>query len=459
MKTTLGRPIVVTLLALLVHAADSKLTPPMQSILDAISANSLRGHLSFIASDALEGRETPSRGLDVAAEYIAAQFRRAGLDPAAGDSYFQTAKLLVREQNPDDFLFVVTAGGKTLKISSNSTRILPEKALALDDVPLTVEKSVIHIGGVVLRMVNDPRRKEVLDAEIMQAAGDTIESPELVDLLKNSGAARATLHVGPRIERPATARNVAGILQGSDPVLRDTYVMASAHYDHLGMRIGASKPGEDVIFNGANDDGSGTVSVIEIAAAMARQNPRPKRSIVFVAFFGEELGNFGSAYYARHPLAPLAKTIADVNIEQVGRTDDSEGAEISKATVTGFDFSTMTKTLVEAGNLVGLHVHPRKRGDFFFLYSDNAALAAAGIPAHTFGVGLLFPDHHQVGDEWQKIDYENMTKVDRAAALGIWMLASEALPPEWNAANPETKAYVEAAQRLLVQVSLKPLRR
>ena len=420
----------------------------MQSILDSISADSLRGHLSFIASDALEGRETPSRGLDLAAEYIAAQFRRAGLTPAAGDSYFQTAKLLVREQNPDGFLFVVTAGGKTLKISPGSTRILPEKALTLDDVPLTIEKGVIHIGDVALRIVNDPRRKDVLDAEIMHAAGDSIESPELVELMKNSGSARATLHVGPRFERTAAARNVAGILQGSDPALRDTYVMLTAHYDHLGMRSEAGKPGEDIIFNGANDDGSGTVSVIEIAAAVAKQNPRPKRSIVFVAFFGEELGNFGSAYYARHPLVPLAKTIADVNIEQVGRTDDSEGPEIGKATVTGFEFSTMTKTLMDAGNLVGLNVHPRARGDFFFLYSDNAALAAAGVPAHTFGVGLLFPDHHKVEDEWQKIDYQNMAKFDRAAALGLWMLASDAHPPEWNAANPATKPYVEAAQHL-----------
>jgi hypothetical protein len=455
MKTTLGRGILVTLLALLLRAEASKLTSPMQSILDAISADSLRGHLSFIASDALEGRETPSRGLDAAAEYIAAQFRRAGLAPAAGDSYFQTAKFLVREQNPEGFLFAVTAGGKTLQISPGSTRILPEMALTLDDVPLTVEKGLIHIGGPIgdtaLRLINDPRRKDVLDAEIMQAASDTVESPELAELLKNAESARATLHVGPRIERMAAARNVAGILQGSDPVLRDTYVMLTAHYDHLGMRSGASKPGEDIIFNGANDDGSGTVSVIEIAAAIARQNPRPKRSIIFMTFFGEELGNFGSIYYARHPLVPLAKTIADVNIEQVGRTDDSEGPEISKATVTGFDFSTMTKSLVEAGNLVGLNVHSRQRGDFFFLHSDNAALAAAGIPAHTFGVSLLFPDHHKVEDEWQKIDYQNMAKFDRAAALGLWILASDAQGPEWNPANPQTKAYIEAAQRLRVK--------
>jgi hypothetical protein len=444
MRTPL-RGTVLALATLVLRAADPL---PTRSIVDAISADSLRGHLSFIASDALEGRETPSRGLDVAAEYVAAQFRRAGLAPVDGDSYFQTAKLLVREQNPDGFLFLVTVGGKTLKVSPGSTRILPEKSLALDDVPLTVEKGVIHIGDLALRSTNDPRRKDVLDVEVLQAAVDTIDSPELADLLKTSEGARATLHVGPRIERMAAAHNVVGLLRGSDPVLRDTYVMLTAHYDHLGMRVGAGRPGEDIVFNGANDDGSGTVSVIEIAAAIAAQNPRPKRSILFVAFFGEELGNFGSAYYARHPLVPLAKTIADMNIEQVGRTDDSEGPEIGKATVTGFDFSTMTKTLIDAGNLVGLNVHPRQRGDFFFRYSDNAALAAAGIPAHTFGVSLLFPDHHKVEDEWQKIDYPNMAKFDRAAALGLWMLASDEHPPEWNAANPATKPFVEAAQRL-----------
>ena len=438
MKISLGRASCLLVLGVLLDGADLQLSPPIQAITAAISADSLRGNLSFLASDALEGRETPSRGLDLAAEYIAAQFRRAGLPPAHGDSYFQTANLLVREQNPEGFRFTVTAGGKTLDIPSTSTRILPEKALAFDDVPLTVDKGVIRIGGIALRTVNDPRRKDVLDPELMRAAGDTVESPELVELLKDperARQARASLHVGPRIERAATARNVAAILPGADPMLRDTYVMLTAHYDHLGMRSGSPKPGEDIVFNGANDDASGVVSIIEIAAALARQNPHPPRSIIFVAFFGEELGNFGSAYYARHPLAPLAQTIGDLNIEQVGRTDDSEGPEIGKATVTGFEFSTMTKALVEAGNLVGLNVHPRNRGDFFFLYSDNAALALAGVPAHTFGVTLLFPDHHKVEDEWQKIDYENMAKVDRAAALGLWLLASSAPPPEWNAAN------------------------
>src|ERR1035438_10914471 len=108
MKRTLGRAIVVTLLALLLHAADSKLTPPMQSILDAISADSLRGHLSFIASDALEGRNTPSRGLDIAAEYIAAQFRRAGLEGPVDGGYFQTADFFPLTRETEGFSLPLT---------------------------------------------------------------------------------------------------------------------------------------------------------------------------------------------------------------------------------------------------------------------------------------------------------------------------------------------------------------
>src|SRR5689334_1224416 len=196
---------------------------------DHISADSLKGHLSFIASDMLEGRATPSRGLDLAAEYIAAQFRRAGLEPAGDDGYFQTA---------------------------------------------------------------------------------TLPSPA-----------------------QGTARNVAGILRGSDPALRDTYVVLSAHYDHVGMR----QNGDDKIFNGANDDGSGTVSVIEIAAALAAAPRHPKRSILFLTFFGEERGLWGSRYYSTHPLVPLEKTVAALNLEQVGRTDATNGPQIGVASLTGFD--------------------------------------------------------------------------------------------------------------------------
>ena len=139
-------------------------------------------------------------------------------------------------------------------------------------------------------------------------------------------------------------RNVIGLLRGSDPVLRDTYVILSAHYDHLGM----TNTGADRIFNGANDDASGTASVIEIAAALSALPSHPKRSILFIAFFGEELGLVGSQYYARHPVVPLEKTIADLNLEQVGRTDASNGDMTGTASITGFRFFRSSRALAES---------------------------------------------------------------------------------------------------------------
>jgi hypothetical protein len=123
------------LVALLLSA---DLTAQMQSTMDHISAQSLRGHLSFIASDLLEGRATPSRGLDLAAEYIAAQFRRAGLEPVGDDGYFQTATLIQREPNWGGFEMTVTSGAKTIHIDKTEAYLLPESALNLHDVPIIV---------------------------------------------------------------------------------------------------------------------------------------------------------------------------------------------------------------------------------------------------------------------------------------------------------------------------------
>jgi hypothetical protein len=436
--------------AIAVFAADPKLTPAMQAVADRITADSLRGHLSFIASDALEGRGTPSRGLDLAAQYIAAQFRRAGLEPAGDDGYFQTATLTVREQNPEKFEFTVVAQGKTIHIPPSETAIFPDKPLQFDNVPIKQTTRGVSIEGLELPSVRALRSSQAFDPDApRRPARSAIAAPELIDFLKNASDPRVTLHVLPPVEHSAKVRNVAGILRGSDPVLKNTYVMLTAHYDHLGM----GGAGPDTIFNGANDDGSGTVSVMEIASAIAGQNSHhdipAKRSILFMTFFGEELGDLGSHYYGRHPLVPLANTIADLNLEQIGRTDDSEGPQVGTATVTGFDFSDMTKVLVDAGALSGIKVYKNdKNSDPYFARSDNQALADTGVPAHTLGVAFDFPDYHGVGDEWPKIDYSNMAKVDRTVAIALLHFASDAPPPQWNAANPKTKAYVEAAAKL-----------
>ena len=251
--------------------------------------------------------------------------------------------------------------------------------------------------------------------------------------------ATASIHVAAPVQTPVSPRNVIGILRGSDPDLKNTAVLVTAHYDHLGEK--PEGPG-DRIYNGANDDGSGTVSVIEIARALSTIKQRPRRSIIFMTFFGEEEGLLGSAYYAHHPAWPLAKTIADVNLEQVGRTDSSEGPQISNASVTGFDYSDVTEYLRAAGELTGIKVykHPRN-DDAYFAASDNLSLAEVGVPSHTLCVAFEFPDYHAVGDEWQKIDYANMAKVDRAVALALVMLAESDQAPHWNAANPRTARF------------------
>jgi Zn-dependent M28 family amino/carboxypeptidase len=245
-----------------------------------------------------------------------------------------------------------------------------------------------------------------------------------------------------QVEKPVRLRNVIGLLRGSDPALKDSYVLVTAHYDHLGMRPGT---GGDNIFNGANDDGSGTVSVIELASALSSLKPRPKRSIVFMTFFGEEKGLLGSRYYGRHPAFPIEKTIADVNLEQVGRTDSSEGPQIANASLTGFDYSDVGMTLKSAGELTGITVYKHEQNsDAFFARSDNQALADQGVPAHTLCTAFVYPDYHGVGDHWEKIDYANMEKVDRMVALAVIMLADNPEAPRWNEANPKAARYVKA---------------
>jgi Peptidase family M28 len=499
---------------------------PWRAALERIAADDMRGHLAFISSDLLEGRKTPSRGLDIAAEYIAAQFRRAGLEPAGDDGYFQTAswQLVGRDLGGLQMSF---AGGGELSVRPEQVSFgfsfsginlwSPVGELALTDAgvlkvgfddaaalaSLTREQAAGKVFVTefpalprgdrarsiqILGQENDfLARAAALGSPLVVAfdragtRGGGAGQPRLVD--PQAGAAQSpfgggpvaplvtvhgadgarfldalqagatpaalTMRVPAQVETPVKVRNVAGILRGSDPALKDTYVIVSGHYDHLGVRDGCDRSREDCIYNGANDDGSGTVGVVEIAQALARLSPRPKRSIIFVTFFGEELGLYGSRFYGRHPVVPLAQTVAQVNMEQIGRTDDSEGPQIARAAVTGFDFSEVGATLQRAGGAVGVEVykHP-KNSDAYFSRSDNQSLADAGVPAHTVGVSFEFPDYHAVGDEWQKIDFANMERVVRTVALGVLLIASNSQEPRWNEQNPKTAQYVEAWKKL-----------
>jgi Zn-dependent M28 family amino/carboxypeptidase len=261
------------------------------------------------------------------------------------------------------------------------------------------------------------------------------------ELKTGDNDASASIHIAAPVELHATLRNVIGILPGSDPVLKDSYVLVTAHYDHLGMK---GTGDGDRIYNGADDDGSGTVSVIEIANALAALKKHPSRTIVFMTFFGEEEGLIGSEYYVHHPVFPLAKTVADVNLEQLGRTDSTKGKQLGNAAPTGYGYSSMIDTFRAAGEQTGVKIYNAAAdSDRYFADSDNLPFAEAGIPAHSFCVAFEFPDYHAVGDEWQKIDYDNMAKVDRMLTLGVVMLADDTAAPHWNVENPRAKRFAK----------------
>ncbi len=487
-------------------ASAASLTPAQTATLDRISANSLRGHLSFLASDLLEGRGTPSRGQDLAAEYIAAQYRRAGLEPLGDDEYFQTANWTHTKPDLTGFAFALHSGATRLVLTpaqvsftpaamldargvglvkANWNELAPLEALgaAVSGKIVLVEPTPMHprsqaeydqmsaARNAVLARIGRLKPLMVLALERERKEGNgggrgavsdpatpakqdlpllTMHGAQAIALFGAlpDGVTKATLdlHLAAATVSQIKLRNVAALLRGSDPVLKDSYVMLSSHYDHLGMR---SDMAGDNIYNGANDDGSGTVSVIEVASALAAMKERPKRSIVFLNVFGEELGMLGSAYYGRHPLVPVARTVADLNLEQVGRTDGKQGPMLAKAALTGYDFSNLPATLVKAGQLTGVEIFKdAESSDQYFAQSDNVALAALGVPAHTLSVLYEFSDYHQPGDHWQKIDYANMARIDRTVALGVLMLANDTAAPRWNAAHPGAAPYLKAYQAL-----------
>jgi Zn-dependent M28 family amino/carboxypeptidase len=187
--------------------------------------------------------------------------------------------------------------------------------------------------------------------------------------------------------------------------------------------------------------------VIELATALASLPVRPKRSIVFMTYYGEEQGLVGSRHYATNPVFPITKTIANINLEQVGRTDDGDDPRPASATVTGIDYSDVGEVLRAAGAQQGIRVYKHERNsDAYFSRSDNRALADRGVPAHTLATSFQFPDAHQVGDHADKIDYDNMAHVNRAIALAILMIANNPREPRWNPDQPKAARYLTAWQ-------------
>jgi peptidase M28-like protein len=217
--------------------------------------------------------------------------------------------------------------------------------------------------------------------------------------------------------------NVAGMIRGSDPSLSKEVVLVDAHYDHLGI---AKAVDGDSIYNGADDDASGTTAVLEIARSIAT-GPPPRRSILFVATTGEEVGLLGTRWFIQHPPVALTSIVSNLEIEMIGRPDSLSGG-VGRAWLTGYDRSTMGAMFTAAALPIVADARPDQH---FFERSDNIAYAQMGIPAHTLSSFNLHTDYHKPSDELSRVDFDHMTRVIRAGVKAVRILADGPVP-HWN---------------------------
>ena len=245
----------------------------------------------------------------------------------------------------------------------------------------------------------------------------------LVFLTDSAAARDSTLAAN-----PVTAVNVIGVLRGGDPALREEAVVVTAHYDHVGIRAPVNG---DSIYNGADDDASGTVAVLEIARLLAGQRPAPRRTVVFVLVTGEERGLLGTRWYLEHPVHPLARTVLNLNIEMIGRPDSLAGGS-GRGWLTGFERSSVGAMLRKAG--LPLVPDPRPQENFF-QRSDNIAFAMRGIPAHTISSYNLHTDYHRPSDEARFADPAHMAALITASGRAVSVLA-DGPAPTWAPGDP-----------------------
>jgi Peptidase family M28 len=220
--------------------------------------------------------------------------------------------------------------------------------------------------------------------------------------------------------------NVLGMLRGSDPSASKQVILLTAHIDHLGLGEAVNGDG---IYNGADDDASGTTAVLELARELSdgHKSPRPRRTILFVLFGSEELGGYGNHYFLDHPPVPLTRIVANLEFEMIGRPDPA----LPKKTLwlTGYERSDLGSMLAEHGAAISADPHPDQH---FFQRSDNFALARRGIVAQTVSSYGLHKDYHQPSDEISKIDFDFLTRSIGSMVQPVLWLANSDWKPAWK---------------------------
>ncbi len=499
---------------------------------DRITANQIKDYLYFIASDEMEGRDTPSRGLDITAKFLATNLKLWGLKPAGDDgTFFQ--KIALRRDLIDKDQSLVELNGQTQafgtdyiplgkSVDVNSQLVFAGNGWFVKSKNHDSYKGIDAKGkiAVIFGPVNGMPRglrnsdltgkrgedwmtateyamKQGVAATVivpdfqflanwdrnrqrMTERGSTmvekfqtvrgpqvagiVASPKLADLLlsgeqpnapsifeaASAGEMPAPFALNPQkqlrikiagVNDPIWTQNVVALFEGSDPVLKDEYVALGAHYDHVG--VGAPVNG-DSIYNGADDDGSGTTALLAIAEALAKTPARPKRSILFVWHAGEEKGLWGSRYFNEYPTVPLDKIVTQINIDMIGRSRKEGDTNPRNRSLSGPNeiyvigsrmMSSELGEIVESVNKGYLNLtynylydDPADPNRFFFR-SDHYNYARKGIPIVFFFDGE-HEDYHRPGDSPDKIDYQKMEKVTRTVYMTLLEVANRPVRPK-----------------------------
>ncbi|MCG3160179.1 MAG: hypothetical protein JMDDDDMK_01215 [Acidobacteria bacterium] len=494
---------------------------------EAITAAELKDYLYFVASDEMEGRDTPSRGLDLTAKFIAMNLSRWGVKPGGTDgTYLQKFALTSRRLLPEQT--TASVGGQSFKIGEDfiaapvegkasgqivfaghgymvkAKNINPYQGIDVKDKILLVAaglpkgvtfqdlrgragvdfdspatyanahgaKGLIIIPNSSMITFWENRYKAFLNpsrltmerpqqgasipvitaSEKMAAVilqGEKLDYETIKKQINDgapsesfalSAAKQASFNVAAKTEATMT-QNVVGIIEGSDPVLKNEYVAVGAHYDHVGMRQSGDG---DRIFNGADDDGSGTVATLAIAEALAKSAQRPKRSVIFVWHAGEEKGLWGSEYFTDNPAVPINQIVTQLNIDMIGRSRKEGDTNPANKNLTGPNgiyvigskmMSTQLGALSEEVNNSYLKLNFDYKYDApddperFFYRSDHYNYAKKGVPIIFYFDGV-HEDYHRASDHPDKIDYEKMEKVARTIYATMWKLANAPTRPK-----------------------------
>jgi hypothetical protein len=450
-------------------------------------------HVAFLASDELAGRDTPSPGLEAAAEYIARRFNALGLEPAGDDGGWLQRWPFVRASFDADrsrLRVEGEAGGASLAFGQQwfALPIAPEQEhveaglvyagdVGTEAYPAEAEGRIVAVTSgpsLGMELFNEIRyateahaagllvilHPDVPEAAIPAITGQVKGLPsQPIPVLGVSRPAAAELFAagGVRLDSVAPVGapdsvplpigdlgfdvdlrismdreehrppNVAGLLRGSDPQLRDTYVVYTAHFDHVG--IGSPDAEGDSIYNGADDDASGTTLVLEVAEAFASLPEAPRRSVLFLAVSGEEKGLLGARHWADSPTVPLAGVVANINADMVGRNAPDT------LIVIGGEYSSLgalTERIAAEHPEFGLVIAPDPDpSENAFFRSDHVAFVRKRIPA-VFLTTWLHEDYHAPSDEVDGIDADKLARVSRLAFRLGWEIAQDPIPPSWN---------------------------